>query len=344
MAETDVATLMQSSPELLFQKPEAADALFVHIEQEIAALVPDTTTAKGRQEIKSLAYKVARTKTAVDDAGKKLNEDHLAAIKVVNAERNRIGDKLQALQVRAREPLTNWETAEAIRKGARDKLMHYLADAGKILVTDTTATVWARGKELTATQLPLDILLEEQPLAAQIKAASLQSLQDAWVRLDKAEQDARELEKLRADKAALEAEAAAREEEARKAAIAEENRKNEEERAAAKRKQEEAEKEAAASAAADTAKRQAEAEAQRKIDAANAEAEELRRTAAAEKAQREAEAEEQRKREADVAHRAEVVQRAQDALVDLAGMGSTTAKKAIMAIAAGQVPGVKVEY
>jgi len=69
-----------------------------------------------------------------------------------------------------------------------------------------------------------------------------------------------------------------------------------------------------------------------------------RKSCAAEKAQREAEAEEQRKREADVVHRTEVLQRAQDALVELVGMGSTTAKKAVMAIAAGQVPGIKVEY
>ncbi|WP_277750417.1 hypothetical protein [Croceibacterium ferulae] len=42
------------------------------------------TTAKGRKAIASLAAKVARTKTAIDDAGKKLNEEARAKINAVS--------------------------------------------------------------------------------------------------------------------------------------------------------------------------------------------------------------------------------------------------------------------
>lgn len=47
----------------------------------------DVSTDKGRKEIASLAYKVARTKTAIDDAGKKLNEEARAKINAVDEDR-----------------------------------------------------------------------------------------------------------------------------------------------------------------------------------------------------------------------------------------------------------------
>ena len=48
--------------------------LLAAIRTEAMTLVPDVTTAKGRDLIKSTAYKVARSKTTIDDAGKELVE------------------------------------------------------------------------------------------------------------------------------------------------------------------------------------------------------------------------------------------------------------------------------
>ena len=54
----------------LFKTENGLDPLIERIAAEVRAHVPDLTTAKGRDAIKSLAYKVARSKTMLDDAGK----------------------------------------------------------------------------------------------------------------------------------------------------------------------------------------------------------------------------------------------------------------------------------
>jgi colicin import membrane protein len=54
------------------------------MKRETDALDADVTTEKGRKAIASMAYKVARTKTAIDEAGKKLNEEARARINAVD--------------------------------------------------------------------------------------------------------------------------------------------------------------------------------------------------------------------------------------------------------------------
>ena len=46
------------------------DKIIDKIEADIKSIVTDATTKKGRDEIASLAYKVARSKTTLDDMGK----------------------------------------------------------------------------------------------------------------------------------------------------------------------------------------------------------------------------------------------------------------------------------
>jgi colicin import membrane protein len=83
------------------------------IEQSARALVVDISTAKGRKECASIAAKVARSKTYLDG----LDKDYVADIKaragIVDAERRKIRDTLDALRreasiaaERAREELS----------------------------------------------------------------------------------------------------------------------------------------------------------------------------------------------------------------------------------------------
>jgi colicin import membrane protein len=55
---------------------------------------------------------VTRSKTAIDDAGKKLNEEARAKINAVDAQRRKIREELDALAEEVRKPLTEWEKAE----------------------------------------------------------------------------------------------------------------------------------------------------------------------------------------------------------------------------------------
>lgn len=85
------------------------------IEREVRSHVPDISTDKGRKAIASLAYKVAQSKTALDELGKNLVADWKAKSAAVDAERRKLRDRLDSLKEEVRRPLTEWEEAEKRR-------------------------------------------------------------------------------------------------------------------------------------------------------------------------------------------------------------------------------------
>jgi colicin import membrane protein len=89
------------------------DDLLARIRAEVAPIVPDLTTASSRKEIASLAYKVARSKTAIDDAGKTLVADWKSKAAEVDASRKKARDYLDALRDEVRKPLDDWEADQA---------------------------------------------------------------------------------------------------------------------------------------------------------------------------------------------------------------------------------------
>lgn len=82
------------------------------------AMVGDATvdTAAGREAIKSAAYQVARTKTAVDDLGKDLVADVKKQVAAIDARRKVWRDEMDKLRDAVRKPLTDYETAEQRRR------------------------------------------------------------------------------------------------------------------------------------------------------------------------------------------------------------------------------------
>lgn len=90
------------------------DAVLERIKSEARteAAKLDISTEFGRKAIASLAYKVARSKTFLDDQGKKLTEDIAKQKAAVDADRKRFRDELDDLKVEVRKPLTDWEDAE----------------------------------------------------------------------------------------------------------------------------------------------------------------------------------------------------------------------------------------
>jgi len=99
------------------------DAVLDGIEAKVRAIPTDPSTASGREEIRSLAYKVVRTKTTLDAEGKKLTEGWREATKKVNDERKRSLERLDALAEEIRRPLTEFENKEAARVAAHEKAL-----------------------------------------------------------------------------------------------------------------------------------------------------------------------------------------------------------------------------
>jgi hypothetical protein len=91
------------------------------IEKEVSQEVPDTSTAKGRDAIRSNASKVSKSKTLLDGMGKALADDLNAKLKPINAERKLARDTLDSLRDKTREPLTQYEAAEQAKEVAKAK-------------------------------------------------------------------------------------------------------------------------------------------------------------------------------------------------------------------------------
>ena len=61
----------------LFTQDGPLDELLKKIKQAVVGHIPDLSTNQGRKLIASTAYKVARSKTTIDEAGKELGADYL---------------------------------------------------------------------------------------------------------------------------------------------------------------------------------------------------------------------------------------------------------------------------
>ena len=93
----------------VFATPDSLTSLIQGIRAEVETEAPDLSTAASRQRIASLAYKVARSKTALDELGKQLVSEWKTKSAAVDKERKRVRDELDALRDQVRKPLTDWE-------------------------------------------------------------------------------------------------------------------------------------------------------------------------------------------------------------------------------------------
>ncbi|WP_448952173.1 hypothetical protein [Labrys neptuniae] len=195
--EPNIALLMETDPSIVIREPEKLLQLYTRIDADIAAQVPDLTTDKGRKAIASLAFKIARTKTAVEGAAKKMTEDFRKATDEVNSTRNAIVESLATKQKLARKPLTDWEDAEEERvKRVNDDIAAFRS-AASIPMGMTATELAERIEDLKRQEIDPAVFQDRYDEAVATKAASVAAMVDAHGRLVKAEAEAAELECLR---------------------------------------------------------------------------------------------------------------------------------------------------
>lgn len=323
------------------------------IKAEIDSFVPDVSTRKGREAIASIAYKVARSKTALDNAGKELVAELKEVPKKIDAERKRMRDLLDAWQADVRRPLTEWEEAEAARVERHTDAINHMKSLTVGLESFDSASVSNRIAEAEAFVID-DSWEEFEAEAHRVKAASLATLREALAKRERYEAEQAELERLRAEAAAREQKE--REERiAREAAEAERlaaERRAQEERDAATRRETEAKaaverRELELRLAAEKAERE-KLEAQQRAEQAERDAQRRAEEAAAAERQRQADEQarierEAAAREADKAHKKAINNEALAALV-AGGMPVECAKQAITLIAQRKVPHISINY
>lgn len=340
----------EALPEL-FRQPEKIDRLIGDIEAKARAHEPDLTTVKGRKAIASLAYDIARSKTALDDAGKRLNEGLRTQINVVDAERRKVRDRFDALKDEVRAPLTAWEKAEEDRVEAHKERIAEM----EALAVDVISVAAIKRSLEALNSFTIDARFEEfETQAHRTKSTILAELTWKLEGEERREAERQELERLRAEAAAR-----AEEEQRRLAAEKAERRRAEVERErqeAIAKAEKDAEERASRKAAEDAAKalavqqkrdrETAEREAELKRQVAEAEAREQRaaqaerdRIAAEQKAADDARA----KREADRAHRMRIRNQVVDAIKMVGGLQNKPAENIADALMAGKIPHCEVK-
>jgi len=207
----------------LFTGSAGVEKILDDIEQKVSAFVPDTSTAKSRKDIASLAYKVSQSKIVLDELGKSLVADWKAKSALVDASRKIVRDRLDALRDKVRRPLTNWEVEDEKRVAA-EKLAAEMERAE--LEARHIHGLWLREKEIAAKEAELARIEEERQAKEEAELAN--KLMKEQIERDEAARVAHEerIKKEAAEKATREAEEAAQ------AAIREADRKAAEAQAA----------------------------------------------------------------------------------------------------------------
>jgi len=111
----DIATIPTETAMVVYTSPNGLDPYIAKIREEIDLFIPDVSTKKGRDAIASIAHKVAKSKVYLDNCGKELVAELKQKPALIDAERKRMRDTLDAWKDEVRRPLTDWENAEAER-------------------------------------------------------------------------------------------------------------------------------------------------------------------------------------------------------------------------------------
>lgn len=309
----------------VFTAADAIDPFLKMIRDKIDAFKADASTASGRAAIKSMAHKVAQSKSALEDVGKALADEQKAIPKKIDATRKRIKDTLDEWRDEVRAPVTEWEAKEAARvdriKASFDEWNNVIADQA----LRPSLIVRERLSELEAEQVTDATFGEYLAEALPVHAAAIAAVKNRILVSERHEAEQAELAKFRAE--AAERDRLDRENDIREQAAREERSRNE--RAAQVANEAAKNREAQLIADREDAERRAKEAAQQAVRDQEAKAAKEAADALA--------------RERDAKHRGAINRAAVDALV-AAGIDKDVAKQVITLIAKKAVPAISIAY
>ena len=305
----------------LFSNEKSIQAVLDEIKEAATDFEPDVSTPDGRKEIAAQAYKVSRSKTVIDNAGKELTQEWAKKKKLVDAGRRLARDFCDDLRDEIKAPLVAYEAEEYRLIQAAAQKAEMEADEIDAYAQNDLIDREAKMAAWEAEQEALEAAKAEkeraEKAAAERAAAAKKMREEAEAKAKREAEAAIEAERQKA----IEAERIAREQ----AEQAERDRIAAEEREQARIKQAEADKQAAI-----------EQEQQRAKDEADRlERDRLRLIADNE---REAQA-----RAADTENRRKINNSIVDALV-AGGVSQKASKAVVMLVASGKVPAMAIRY
>ncbi|MGU3413734.1 hypothetical protein ACLBW0_08470 [Enterobacteriaceae bacterium C34A] len=330
---TDLVVIEKQNAMAVFTTKEQLDPIIEAIEQEARSLVPDVSTRKGRDAIASMAHKVARSKTYIDNAGKDLVAELKALPKQIDESRRIVRERLDALKDEVRRPLTEWEAEQERIKA--EEAMNAMHTEGLEMNEEFDRQRAARFEADHEMALLMNDAFDRDVAEKAAEAERKRIAHEEELKrqaVEQAKRDAEEkAERERAEAARREAELKLKADQAERDRIAAEQKADADKKAAA----EKAERE----------KQEAIAAEQRK---AQEEADRVKREADAKEAARLADekriADETAKREADVKHRKAVGTDIVNALTANTSLTREQAIEVLTALKDGVIPRAKINY
>ncbi|ENX48600.1 hypothetical protein F943_02132 [Acinetobacter ursingii NIPH 706] len=193
----ELQVIEQNAIIVAFQKENGIQDLFDRMAEQARSIVPDVTTKKGRDAIASQAYKVSKSKAAVDNHGKDLVAGIKAQAAAIDRDRKAWRDQCDALRDEIRKPLDDWEQAENDRVAKHQaviRAIHSLHDEN-ILNKESHEI---KGYIFDLENTEIDSSFEEFEQEAKIaKLETLEKLRTALAAREKYEAEQAELERLR---------------------------------------------------------------------------------------------------------------------------------------------------
>lgn len=362
MEDQELIVVEEKNIELVFKKG-GCDPLIKELREKLEKFKPDISTAAGRKEIASFAYRFSKAKVYIDDHGKALVDAEKAKLKIVDAERRKFRDECDVMRDEARKPLTDWEDAEKQRVSDIETRIRDIENFVEQVYIDamgsdiTSAHLSSKLDELKA--IIIDESFEEFELAAtKAKEAVLTQLEAKFIVLQNQEKEAAEAERL--EKERLEKEQKEREEKIAKEAAATATKEAEEKAAKEAEEKEQKEKEEKerleretleaklATERAEREKKETEEKAERDKKEALDKAEREKREAIEDEKKRQEdekrkEKEAEEKRQANKRHRGKINREAKESFVS-EGLKEAEAEKIITMIAKGLIANITINY
>jgi colicin import membrane protein len=193
--KTELIEIEKINPVELFTS-NSLDQLLEQIKKECESAVLSVETAQGRKEIASLARKVAKSKVAIDSAGKELVAEWKRKSKLIDNSRKKAREFLDGLRDSVRKPLTDWELAEATRIEQKKLAAELLKAHSEALEIHKA---WIKNRELE----------EREQIIREREAAEQQRIAAELAEQERKEREA-EIAKQAAEQARMDAEEAAR--------------------------------------------------------------------------------------------------------------------------------------
>ncbi|MGF4535978.1 hypothetical protein ACQF61_01385 [Klebsiella pneumoniae] len=318
----DLVVIEKKNAMAVFTNNDQLDPLIEAIEKEARSLVPDVTTKKGRDDIASMAHKVARSKTYIDNAGKDLVAELKALPKQIDESRRVVRERLDALKDEVRRPLTEWEAEQERIKA--EEAMNALHVEALAMNEEFNRQLAARIESDHEMALLMNDAFDREQAEKKAEAERLRIAREEEIKRLAEEKAKREA----AEKAQREIDAAAARE--REAILAKERAEREQREAA-----ERAEREKQAAVEAERRKAQEEA------DRIRREAEQREQARLAEEKRK---ADEQARREADVKHRKAVGTEIVKALLANTSLTRDQAIEVLIAVKDGRIPHTGISY